>query len=85
MKMLRFVLFFTGPLKMYGEGIYKLSDVKEINGTKKYYQAAQKDGKCQEESYESCLARHYLAKGMEKCSCIPYKLRNYTNNVSTTV
>ena len=69
---------------MFGSGRYTLSDVMEINGTAEYLKVAEETGKCQnQETQESCLAKEYLAKGLEECSCTPYKLRDYAKNVNT--
>ena len=55
----------------------------EIDGTTKYLKVAEETGICQnQETQEDCLAKEYLAKGLEQCSCIPYKLRNYAKKVS---
>ena len=73
----------SAPLRVYGRGKYILSSVMEINGTKKYLTSAEKKRECQnKESQETCLARQYLASGIEKCSCVPYKLRNYSKQVT---
>ena len=75
-------LYILAPLKVYGSGKYTLSDVMEIDGTAKYLKVAEETGKCQnQETQEYCLAKEYLAKGMEQCSCTPYKLRNYAKKV----
>ena len=69
---------------MFGSGRYTLSDVMEIDGTEEYLKVAEETGICQnQESQESCLAKEYLAKGLEQCSCTPYKLRDYAKNVNT--
>ena len=69
---------------MFGGGIYTLSSVMEIEGTDKYLETAENDGICQnQETEENCLTREYL--NQELCSCIPYKLRNYSKVVSAKI
>ena len=73
---------FLAPLKVFGNRRYILSDVMEIDGPAKYLKAAEETGIClNQETEESCLAKEYLAKGLEQCSCTPYKLRNHTKKV----
>ena len=70
---------------MYGSGIYRVSAVKEIDGTEEYLDKATKNGECQQKgSYEDCLSKDYLTQGMGQCNCIPYKLRNYAKEVNET-
>ena len=69
---------YLAPLKLYGGGEYTLSVVSKIEGTEEYLKSAEKDGKCQNgETQENCQAREYLTQGLEQCSCVPYRLRNY--------
>ena len=71
------------PLQLYGGGNCIFYDVMKIEGTEEYLKSAQNDGKCQnKETQENCLAREYLTKGLEQCSCIPYRLRNYSKQAS---
>ena len=68
---------------MYGSGPYSLSSVMEIDGTTEYLRVAEELGKCQnKESQEDCQTREYLTQGIQQCNCIPYKLRNYSKDVS---
>ena len=74
---------FSAPLKAFGEGDFKLSVVKEIDGTDSYMKSSEKAGNCQnKESQENCFAREYLNKGLETCKCVLFKLRNFSKTVS---
>ena len=69
---------------MFGGGSYTLSSVMEIEGTEEYLKRAEKSRDCQnKEAQEECLAREYSDQGLRQCSCVPYKLRNYSNMVRT--
>ena len=75
-------IYFSAPLRFFGHGTFQLTAVKEIDGTPDYLQKAESDGVCQRtETRESCLARSYSTSGIEQCHCVPYQLRNYSNQV----
>ena len=72
----------SAPLRVFGGGTYTLSAVKAIDGTAQYIRLAEKSGHCQnKETQENCQTREYLFQGLEKCSCVPYILRNYSKEV----
>ena len=68
---------------IFGEGSYALSDVKEIAGTDNFLNMDEGVKKCQNrESFQDCKATEYIRKGLEKCKCTPYEMRNYSKTVS---
>ena len=72
---------FSVPIRVYGEGDYALTDVKEVVGTDEYITLAKKKGLCTEAGYQACLNTDYKRRGLEKCDCTPYFLRNYSKQV----
>jgi hypothetical protein len=74
--------FIKEPLKLFGEGSYALSAVKEISGTDNFLKMDEGVKKCQNrESLQECQATQYMRKGLEECKCTPYELRNYSKTV----
>ena len=71
---------FLVPLRLLGEGSYALSSVKQISVTEDYLKLSDDTRKCQNiESFEQCVTKHNLATISKACKCIPYWLRNFTN------
>ena len=63
------------PLKLYGEGNYALTSVKEVKVTSSFLSMSEEKRNCQnEERYEDCATREYLKRVKEICSCIPENL-----------
>ena len=74
---------FTEPLTLYGEGSYALSAVKEIDGTKAFLRLDEGVKNCQSrETFQDCQAREYVRKGLARCGCVPFQIRNYARHVS---
>ena len=72
---------FLVPLRLLGEGSYALSSVKQISVTEDYLKLSDDTRKCQNiESFEQCVTKHNLATISKTCKCIPYWLRNFTND-----
>ena len=65
------------PYRVYGEGDYALSNVREIAGTYEYFQLAEERRLCNKTQYEDCAAAEYMERGLSKCNCTPYHLRGY--------
>ena len=66
------------PLKLFGEGEYALTSVKQIKVTNDYLKL--KNKKCQgKESYEECTTRSFLRRVEQECNCLPYRLRNFAD------
>ena len=66
---------FLEPYRLYGEGNYALTSVKEIDGTEDFFVFAETNQLCQnKESYQDCLMTDYMRQGLELCNCTPEKL-----------
>ena len=75
--------FVLEPLLLFGEGTYALTSVKEMTGTDSFLELDEKIKLCQtRETVEDCLAKDFLKKGLEKCKCTPFRLRNFTKEVN---
>ena len=75
-------MYFQEPLRLYGEGDYGLTVVKEMNGTVEFKNLDVETRDCElMESFLDCQARHYLLDGLAQCKCVPYALKNYSNPV----
>ena len=67
-------------VQQYGEGNYKLGDVKMVKSTADFYSLDEATIRCQKDSrYEDCVTKKYLEALVAKCSCLPFNLLNYTN------
>ena len=72
-------ILLVAPQYLYGEGTYALSSLKEIKVTDDFHQMDEKTKNCQNvEAFEDCTTRKYLEKLDHECSCVPYKLRNFS-------
>ena len=70
-------------MRLYGEGDFSLTDVKEMDGTPGFLELDVDVKKCQ--NYEpvlECKAKAYLDAGKEKCKCVPHHLRSFSTPVS---
>ena len=66
----------SAPIKLFGEGSYAVSDVKEMEVTDEYLELDKNIRNCQtDESFESCSTRQYLDTLKSQCNCLPYALR----------
>ena len=64
-----------------GEGTYALTAVKEIDVTEEFLGLDTETINCQnKELFEDCTTRQYLEKLQQECLCVPYRLRNFTEN-----
>ena len=67
---------------MFGQGIYALTDVKEIDTTEAFLNLDEEIKGCQNvETYRECQAKEYISMGLKKCNCTPYALRNFSKTV----
>ena len=71
----------TEPLKLYGEGNYALTSVKEVRVTDSFLSMSAERRNCQnEERYEDCATEDYLKRVKKICSCIPESLLEETDD-----
>ena len=76
---------FVDPQRYYGRGAYALRKVQKISGTGGYIDIAKpgRKGLCQNvTSFQHCLMKDYMERGLELCKCIPLYLRNSNKQVS---
>ena len=70
------------PLNLDGDGNYPLTSVKEVKTSDGFLGLDQKFTKCQtKESLEDCKTKIYLEKLREVCHCVPYELKNATDDI----
>ena len=63
------------PVKLIGEGEYKIDAWKEIHVTESYLGLDKDVMKCQnEESIQSCQTEDYVERLLKVCGCLPYEL-----------
>ena len=63
------------PYYLYGEGLYHMTSVKEVNGTDSYLKFATKSKLCQiDQPFQDCLTEAFMNKSLSKCRCVPYGL-----------
>ena len=72
-------MVYLETVKLNGEGLYNLNDVKYIKVTESFLGLDQEIRGCQnDELREDCKTRHYIAALMTQCKCLPLGL--LTNN-----
>lgn len=70
----------SAPIKLYGEGNYALTDVKEIKVTDDFLDLDIETRKCQhKEAFEDCTTRQHLYEVQMKCHCVPYNIKDFSN------
>ena len=57
----------------YGEGIYKMTDVKRMTATEDFLGMSSKEKQCEIEFYEDCRTR----KLFKECNCAPWEVLDY--------
>ena len=69
-------------MKLYGEGNYALSAIKEVDVTDAFLSLDEEDKLCQNvETFLECQANAFIKLGLEKCNCTPYEIRNFSKTV----
>ena len=77
------MFYLKEPLRLYGEGDFALTDVKEMDGTPGFLDLDVGVKMCQNsETVLECKAKAYLNAGKEKCKCVPHHLRSFSSQVS---
>ena len=63
---------------MFGKSI-SISNIKEYKATGDFLGLDEMDRKCQNrEPYENCTSRLYLEAIQTECKCVPYALKNFS-------
>ena len=57
-----------------GPGLYELTALKRMEGTKGYLAQSQQIKGCSDQSYEDCKAKAFLKMVQKKCTCLPWAL-----------
>ena len=82
-KRYQFILRFSEPVKLVGEGKYNIDAVKEIKATESYMGMDMKYRGCQdEEPLEDCTAKHYIDTLLHQCECLPLRIATSTNVIN---
>ena len=68
-------------MELLGEGNFRLGDVKEVKITEDFASLDETIKECQTEtSFEDCVTQISLETLVNTCDCIPYSLKNYSND-----
>ena len=71
---------YSAPVKLYGEGSYAITDVKEVKATDAFLSLDVNTKHCQtKESLDECTSRIYLNKMKEQCQCVSFTLQNFSS------
>ena len=74
---LRLYFHLLEPLKLYGEGEYKLDGLKQIVVTESYLGLNEYIRGCQnEEAFEVCTTKLYREAFIDKCNCLPFHVND---------
>ena len=69
-------------MKLFGEGNYALSAIKEVDVTDAFLGLDEEDKLCQNvETFLECQANEFIKIGLEKCNCTPYEIRDFSKTV----
>ena len=63
------------PLKLSLEKKYYLNVMKEIMVTNSFLTLDKNTRGCQEESFDDCITRKYMATLIHKCQCLPFTMK----------
>ena len=70
------------PVEQFGEGNYELGNIQEVKTTEDFRSQNIKIRGCQTEStWEDCVTKRYRKLLIDKCSCLPFNLQNYSSNI----
>ena len=64
------------PVKIIGEGLYNLNDLKEIVATDSFLGMDEEKRKCQNEEPHVCTTRQYVNTYLEECGCLPLSMKH---------
>ena len=68
-------------MKHFGEGNYELGNIQEVKTTEDFRSQNIKIRECQTEStWEDCVTKRYRKLLIDRCSCLPFNLQNYSSN-----
>ena len=69
------------PVKQFGEGNYELGNIQMVETTEDFKTMRPSVRECQTETtFEDCVTQRYLELLMERCSCLPFNLQNFSSN-----
>ena len=69
-------------MEQFGEGNFRLGDVKQIETTPDFDTLDEEARECQLEStYEECVTNNYLDTLKKDCGCLPFNLQNYSSSI----
>ena len=64
-------------MKLIGEGVYNLNELKVIEVTDSFLSMDQEDRKCQSnEPILNCTTKNYMEELMKQCGCISFNTRS---------
>ena len=63
-------------MKLIGEGVYNLNELKVIEVTDSFLSMDQEDRKCQSnEPILNCTTKNYMEELIKQCGCLPFNIR----------
>ena len=65
----------------FGPGMYGMSDLKKMIGTKSFKQLPDNQKRCRVHNREECQALNYLDQVQKECKCIPWALQTDKDKV----
>ena len=70
-------MYVLEPLRLYGEGQYSLSVLKDIQVTESFLGLDAKTRECQnDEPYDDCMKKNYVDEVSGQCSCLPFGIQH---------
>ena len=64
-------------MKLIGEGVYNLNELKVIEVTDSFLSMDQEDRKCQSnEPILNCTTKNYMEELIKQCGCLPFNTRS---------
>ena len=69
----------------YGPGLYAMSALKKMTGTKSFLQLPENQKRCQIHNREKCQTISFLDQVEKNCVCVPWSLMTNTGEQKVTI
>ena len=72
---------FPEPIELEDDGHFSLTDIKQIAVTEEFLNYNEERKTCDiiAEIEKNCIMKAYLENGIQKCGCISFKLKSFSN------
>ena len=68
------------PFSGYGSGQYKMSGIKAMSGSERFFELPDEKKGCSLKAFEMCRQKEIVKECANKCKCVPFELTSLLGN-----